>query len=275
MAANIGPWVSENTLTVGTGVITLGGSLDKSFTTFSKAVAAGEVWYSIEDLLNGNREEGIGTFSGETQLERTTVHSTLIDGVLLLAESLPTPINLTGNAIVSCTFNTSAYTELADLIPPPVPPAVATIVLETSTNASLLPMVTTQQIPFDPVGHIGDAITVDYAGCISVNVDGVYAFTTAVQAFGLLNRGDRAIAYVGMKVNDVFVGHYSYKLLTHTTDLQMITHTDTVVLSAGSIVTFEVYRDTEYSNNISFMPVAIDNGTQGSIPMAAVKVIKL
>ena len=268
--ANIGPWVSENTQTVGTGIITLSGAPDKSFTTFVMAVPVGDVWYSVEDSLTGNREEGIGAFSGGTQLDRHTIHSTLVDGVLTLAAAAPTAINLSGNAIVSCTFNTAAFDELSA-----APVATAKVVMETVSNASLLPSTLVQQVPFEPRGHVGDSITVDHAGCIRVNEKGMYTFTATVQAFGILARRDRAMAYLGMKINGSFVGHYSYRLLTHESDMIMITHVDTIFVPAGSDITFEVYRDTEFSNSISFMPVAIDGGAQGSIPMAGVKVIKL
>lgn len=104
-----GNWTLETTNTVGTGSITLAGS-SPGYSKFSDSIPAGLVWYSIDD--NGNKEAGEGTFDGNNQLVRTTVHATLVNGVY--DNTNPQPIALSGsNAIVACTFNTQAYNEIA------------------------------------------------------------------------------------------------------------------------------------------------------------------
>jgi hypothetical protein len=106
--AEVGNWISEKTVTIGSGDITLLGT-NASFVRFAQAVPAGTVWYSIID--GNNREAGIGTFNGTNTLARTTVHATLVNGVY--NNSSPPAIYLSGDtAIVSCTYNTAAYNEL-------------------------------------------------------------------------------------------------------------------------------------------------------------------
>lgn len=106
---SIGNWVQQYTVTTGTGTITLVGSVPGS-AQFSDAIPSGDVWYSIED--GDNREAGLGTFNGVNQLTRTRVDATLVSGVY--DDSNPDPINLSGESVVSCTFNSVAYRALAD-----------------------------------------------------------------------------------------------------------------------------------------------------------------
>lgn len=109
MSAIAAPWVKETSATSGTGTLTLTGKLEK-YIRFNMGFSAGtSVWYSIEDA-NGNREAGIGTFNGTNQLTRDTIDATLVNGVF--NSTNPTPINLSGTSIVSCTFNAAAYNEL-------------------------------------------------------------------------------------------------------------------------------------------------------------------
>lgn len=110
--ANVGNWVLEQVTTVGTGIITLRGEIP-GFASFASAVPAGPVWYSIEDN-NGNREVGIGDFDGTDILVRTTVKATLI-GSAYTGDGA-TPINLSGNSVVSCTFSAETYQEFLDHI---------------------------------------------------------------------------------------------------------------------------------------------------------------
>ncbi len=102
--ANVGNWVSEITGTVGTGDILLAGGYQGQV-SFAKAFVAGPVYYSVLD--NGNRECGTATFNGTTGLARTTITATYENGVY--NDVNPTPITLTGSAVVSCTYNASAF----------------------------------------------------------------------------------------------------------------------------------------------------------------------
>lgn len=105
-------WVLEQTNSVGIGSILLSGAIE-TFSSFADGVPAGEVWYSIQDS-NGNRETGIGTFDGDATLARTTVQATLIGTVY--NDVNPTPIYLSGNAVVSCVFSSASYKDLLDKI---------------------------------------------------------------------------------------------------------------------------------------------------------------
>ena len=105
--AIVGNWTIEACATVGQGVLILAGS-DVGFARFLDSIPTGEVWYSITD--GTNREAGKGTFNGATQISRDTVYATLVNNVYNNVN--PTPISLSGNAIVACTFNTAAYDEL-------------------------------------------------------------------------------------------------------------------------------------------------------------------
>ena len=99
---NVANWVGQTTTTVGSGNIGLSGNI-AGYAPWS-SIPDGAVWYAIID--GDNREAGVGTLSGST-LERTTIYSTLVGGVF--SDSLPTPISLSGNASVYCTFNKTAF----------------------------------------------------------------------------------------------------------------------------------------------------------------------
>jgi hypothetical protein len=72
-------------------------------------IPAGPVWYSIYDLISGNREAGLGEFNGSDTIVRTTVHTALILGVYEL--NPVSPISLSGSSTVSCTLNSEAFKE--------------------------------------------------------------------------------------------------------------------------------------------------------------------
>lgn len=107
--AEVANWVVERSVTIGDGDITLAGSL-AGFSRFRDALPVGLVWYSIED--GDDREAGIATFDGVAGLVRTDVRATLVGGVF--DGSSPDPITLTGNALVACTFNESAFVDFSD-----------------------------------------------------------------------------------------------------------------------------------------------------------------
>ena len=111
MVNKVGNWVAENCSTSGTGDLIVTGAYN-GLATFAGAVPAGAVWYSIED--GNNREAGLGTFDGVATIVRTTVHATFVSGVY--NSSSPSAITLTGNAIVSCTFNSATYDNLLNLV---------------------------------------------------------------------------------------------------------------------------------------------------------------
>jgi len=97
-------WIKEGSSTLGAGDLILTGN-DVGFTRFRDALLAGEVYYSIED--GTNREAGIGLFNGSNTIARTQVQSTLKIGVF--NKSNPTPLSLSGLAIVSGSINAEAY----------------------------------------------------------------------------------------------------------------------------------------------------------------------
>jgi hypothetical protein len=102
--ANVGNWVSEICNTIGVGDIVLAGGYQGQV-SFAKAFDAGPVYYSVLD--NGNRECGTGTFNGTTGLVRDTITATYENGVY--NDVNPTAITLSGTAVVSCTYNASAF----------------------------------------------------------------------------------------------------------------------------------------------------------------------
>lgn len=103
----VGDWCREYTNTIGTGNIALIGELDGN-SRFVNAINTGHVWYTLED--GSNRESGVGTFDGTNTIERTTIHTTLVNGTY--NDTSPPAISLTGNAIVSCTMTSESYLEL-------------------------------------------------------------------------------------------------------------------------------------------------------------------
>mgnify|MGYP000717967109 CR=1 FL=1 len=75
--------------------------------------AQNEVWYSIVE--GNNKECGYGSFNGVTTFSRTTVHSTLIDGVYNNVN--PVRMVLKGTAVVGCTYNADAFDQLETDVP--------------------------------------------------------------------------------------------------------------------------------------------------------------
>jgi len=107
MANAVADWIAESTTTVGTGDLLLTGN-NVGYNKFRGAVPAGTVWYQIYE--GDNKEVGLGTFDGDSTIVRTTVHATLVGNIF--DNSNPIPLSLNGQAIVTCTFNAQAYTEL-------------------------------------------------------------------------------------------------------------------------------------------------------------------
>lgn len=114
---NIANWVEEETATTGTGPVTLGTNPVAGFATFQASFGSGtlDVYYSLES--GDNRETGIGSFNGTTNvLTRTTVMSTLVSGVY--DDASPTAITLSGTSVVRCTFNAAAFESFGDVLGP-------------------------------------------------------------------------------------------------------------------------------------------------------------
>jgi len=105
MANDLSDWNQEGCSTIGAGNLTLTGVISTSQVRFRDAFSSGPIYYSITD--GANREAGIGTFNGVDNVVRTEVHSTLLGGVF--NNNSPSPLSLTGAAVVSGTFNTHAY----------------------------------------------------------------------------------------------------------------------------------------------------------------------
>lgn len=99
-----GNWTTESCSTVGTGNLVLTGSFT-GYAKFSQSVSPGTVYYSIID--GPNKEAGIGTFDGENTIVRSLVTATLVNGVYNGVN--PLAMSLTGESIVSCTLNASAF----------------------------------------------------------------------------------------------------------------------------------------------------------------------
>lgn len=106
--AQTGNWTEERTATQGTGDITVSGVLSNDNVLLRDSLQAGEIWATVAN--GNNREAGVYTFDGVDVLQRTTIHATYENGVY--NTSNPTPINLSGASVVSCTFNTAAFQEL-------------------------------------------------------------------------------------------------------------------------------------------------------------------
>jgi len=107
MTTQAGNWVAESCSTLGTGDIILTGPATGQ-ASFSGAISAGAVFYSIED--GNNREAGIGTFDGASTIVRGDIRATLVNGTYTRVS--PIPISLTGSSVVSCTYNASAYEDV-------------------------------------------------------------------------------------------------------------------------------------------------------------------
>lgn len=110
-------WVQEKTATVGQGDIILSPSDDSSLVAFAAAFpSVSTIWYSVKD--GDNREAGRGTFNGINRISRTTVDATFFNGVYDVTS--PQPIALSGDAVVSCTFNAKAFRDLENAVAPSV-----------------------------------------------------------------------------------------------------------------------------------------------------------
>lgn len=107
---NIGEWAGQTTTTTGAGVVTLNGSIP-GYSLFS-SIGDGELFYTIAD--GNNRESGIGALAGDV-LTRSLITATLVNGVF--NDNSPTPLILSGNARVFCTFNKIAYDGLLQEAP--------------------------------------------------------------------------------------------------------------------------------------------------------------
>lgn len=105
-------WNIESCSTVGNGNLILTGAVSLNQSRFRDGLVSGLIFYSILD--GANRETGEGTFDGSGAIVRSTIHSTLINGVF--NDTNPVAISLSGTAIVSGTFNTFAYEELVTSI---------------------------------------------------------------------------------------------------------------------------------------------------------------
>ena len=102
--ANVGNWTTEVCSTVGTGDLKLIGT-DSGYARFQDSIPAGQVWYSIKD--GNSREAGVGTFDGTDIITRDNVMATLVNSNY--TDVSPQPIDLSGEAVVGCTFNKSAF----------------------------------------------------------------------------------------------------------------------------------------------------------------------
>ena len=105
----IGDFTSERSSTVGVGPIVLSTQI-AGYAKFSESVSSGSVWYAIED--GDNRESGFGTFDGVNTITRDSVLATLSNGNY--DDTTPTPISLSGNSIIGCSFTAEAFREQAN-----------------------------------------------------------------------------------------------------------------------------------------------------------------
>ncbi len=80
MALKFADRVKETTTTTGTGSITLAGT-KPGFRTFNAAISNGDTcYYCIADAATGDWEVGLGTFTANTTLARTTVQASSNSG---------------------------------------------------------------------------------------------------------------------------------------------------------------------------------------------------
>ena len=112
--AQTGNWTEERTTTQGQGDLTLSGATAGNNVRLRDSLQNGEVWYSISN--GNNREAGVGAFDGTDQLQRVTIGATYENGIY--NSTNPSPLNLSGSSIVSCTFNTAAFQEFEIGNPP-------------------------------------------------------------------------------------------------------------------------------------------------------------
>ena len=124
-------FLAERCTSQGIGALTLSGAIE-GFARFKDGVPAGEVWYAVVD--GDNRETGIGTFDGNSSIARTTIHTTLSNGIY--EDSSPTAISLSGEAVVACVWTSQAYSAVLAH-------------LASSTNPH---NVVAEQVAYDPSG---------------------------------------------------------------------------------------------------------------------------
>lgn len=110
MAKMLNDWIIENSDTIGTGSINLTGAISINQAKFKDGLSSGNVYYSW--IEGGNREAGIAVFDGNNSLVRSEVQSTLVNGVF--NDANPIPLAMAGEAVVSVTFNSSAYQSIVD-----------------------------------------------------------------------------------------------------------------------------------------------------------------
>lgn len=113
----IGSWIKENCVSVGYDALILNGAVE-GFASFQQAVEAGDVWYSVLDLITGSREEGIGTFDGINTILRKEVHL-IMEGELYEKDPVY-PLDLSGSSVVTCTMNARAFDALMAGVNTPV-----------------------------------------------------------------------------------------------------------------------------------------------------------
>lgn len=161
----VADWVLQTTTTVGTGTITL--SLPApGYTDLQDALkSSGEVWYSLLSS-NGDRECGIGYFDYDTNtLQRTTIHATLKNGKH--SNVSPTPIELKGQSLVSCTFNAESWKQFITEV------QVGNVYSLPSTSDPEVTNTGTHSVPVlnfgIPKGDKGDAATIAIASTVTGN----------------------------------------------------------------------------------------------------------
>ena len=161
----VADWVLQTTTTVGTGTITL--SLPApGYTDLQDALkASGDVWYSLLSST-GDRECGIGYFDYDTNtLQRTTIHATLKNGKH--SSISPTPIELKGQSLVSCTFNAESWKQFITEV------QVGNAYSLPSTSDPEVTNTGTHSVPVlnfgIPKGDKGDAATIEIASTVTGN----------------------------------------------------------------------------------------------------------
>jgi hypothetical protein len=103
-------FIKEITNTFGVGDISLAGAVE-GYGTFANAFpTGGEIYYTISD--GNNREVGLGTFNGTDSIARTTVLTTVFEGVY--TEESPTPISLSGLALVGSCVEAAVFESAVD-----------------------------------------------------------------------------------------------------------------------------------------------------------------
>jgi len=105
MSSKVGDWVEERCSTIGAGNLILIGPTEPSQVSFAQTMPSGPVLYSIKDGIN--RETGIGNYNGGNTIVRSNVKANLFEGIYNEVE--PSPIPLSGFAVVSCTLTADSY----------------------------------------------------------------------------------------------------------------------------------------------------------------------